>query len=84
MRKKIPERILGDVKRVLNAALKLEIETSRFYEDACEKTQGPIKEIFNKLLEIEKRHEDVVQIELDHASNNGYWFNFMEIDMEHG
>ena len=84
MREKIPERILGDVKRVLNSALKLEIETSQFYQDACEKTQGPIKEIFKKLLEIEKRHEDVVQIELDHASNNGYWFNFMEIDMEHG
>ena len=84
MREKIPERILGDVKRVLNSALKLEIETSQFYQDAYEKTQGPIKEIFKKLLEIEKRHEDVVQIELDHASNNGYWFNFMEIDMEHG
>ncbi|WP_457553255.1 ferritin-like domain-containing protein [Desulfobacula sp.] len=84
MRKKIPEKILGDVKRVLNSALKLEIETSEFYKDACEKTEGPIKEIFQKFVEIERRHEDVVQIELDHASNNGCWFNFMEIDMEHG
>jgi hypothetical protein len=25
---------------------------------------------------------EVVQIELDFASNNGYWFNFMETDME--
>lgn len=84
MRKKIPERILGDVKRVLSSALKLEIETSEFYKDACEKTEGPILEIFKKLLEIEKRHENVVRIELDHASSNGYWFDFMEIDMEHG
>ncbi len=84
MREKIPDRILGDVKRVLNAALKLEIETSQFYQDAHDKTNGPIKEIFKKLLEIERRHEDVVQMELDHASNNGYWFDFMEIDMEHG
>lgn len=84
MKGKIPVRILGDVKRVLNSALKLEIETSEFYEDACKKTEGPIKKIFKKLLEIERRHEDVVQIELDHASNFGCWFDFMEIDMEHG
>lgn len=83
MRKTIPDRILGDVKRVLTSALKLEIETSKFYEDACKKTEGPIREVFEKLLEIEIRHEDVVQIELDHASNYGCWFNFMEIDMEH-
>jgi len=37
-----------------------------------------------KFLAIERRHEDIVQIELDHASNSGHWFNFMEIDMEHG
>jgi len=64
--------------------LKLEIETSEFYQGAYEKTEGPIKEIFKKLLEIERRHEDLVQIELDHASNYGCWFNFMEIDMEAG
>ncbi|THB77368.1 MAG: rubrerythrin [Desulfobacteraceae bacterium] len=83
MRKQIPENILGDVKRVLSSALKLEIETSRFYADARDKTQGPIREVFEKLLEIERRHEEVVQIELDHASNYGCWFNFMEIDMEY-
>ena len=84
MRETIPEQTLGDVKRILNSALKLEIETSEFYQDACEKAEGPIKEIFKKLLEIERRHEDVVQMELDHASNYGSWFNFIEIDMEHG
>lgn len=84
MRATIPSQILGDVKRVLSAALKLEVETSEFYADACTKTEGPIREVFEKLLEIERRHEEVVQIELDHATNNGVWFNFMEIDMEHG
>ena len=84
MRKTIPNQILGDVKRVLSSALKLEIETSKFYEDACKKTEGVIREVFQKLLKIEKRHEDVVQIELDNVSNTGHWFNFMEIDMEHG
>ena len=84
MKKKIPQQLLGDIKRVLNSALQLEIETTKFYEDAYEKTDGKVKEVFEKLVEIEKRHEEVVQIELDHVSNYGYWFNFMEIDLEHG
>lgn len=79
---KIPEQMLGDTKRVLNAALALEIETSAFYKEACRTAQGKTAEILNKFYEIEQRHVDVVQIELDHASNNGVWFNFMEVDME--
>ena len=81
--KQIPKNILGDLKRVLNAALSLEMETSRFYHDAIQKVdQGPVREILKKFYEIEQRHVEVVQIELDFASNNGYWFNFMETDME--
>lgn len=82
MKAKIPERMLGDLKRVLNSALLLEQETSAFYRDAAGKTEGEISKIFEKFLEIEERHVDVVQIELDHASHNGVWFNFMEIDLE--
>ncbi|MCF8090244.1 MAG: ferritin family protein [Desulfotignum sp.] len=83
MAKKIPKNILGDLKRVLNAALSLEIETSRFYHDAIQKTEpGPVKDILKKFYDIEQRHVEVVRIELDFASNNGYWFNFMETDME--
>jgi rubrerythrin len=78
----IPEQMLGDIKSVLDSALKLEKETSAFYRDACSKTAGDIKSIFEKFLEIEDRHVDVVQIELDHAQHNGMWFNFMEVDLE--
>lgn len=78
----IPEKMLGDIKAVLASALKLEKETSEFYRDACKKTEGEIKAIFEKFLEIEVRHVDVVQIELDHAQHNGMWFNFMEVDLE--
>ena len=52
--------------------------------DAYDKTEGSIKEIFKKFVTIEQRHEKIVQIELDHASNNGHWFDFMETDMEEG
>ena len=78
----IPKQMLGDIKSVLGSALKLEKETSAFYRDACSKTEGEIKRIFEKFLEIEERHVDVVQIELDHAQHNGMWFNFMEVDLE--
>lgn len=79
---KIPEKMLGDIKKVLNSALLMEKETSAFYREACAKTEGEIRRIFEKFLEIEDRHVDVVQIELDHAMHNGIWFNFMEIDLE--
>ncbi|MCF8076498.1 MAG: ferritin family protein [Desulfotignum sp.] len=83
MADQIPKHILGDLKRVLNAALSLEVETSRFYRDAIQKVdQGPVRDILEKFYDIEQRHVEVVQIELDFASNNGYWFNFMETDME--
>lgn len=79
---KIPERMLGDVKTVLNSALQLEKETSSYYRRASEKTEGEIREIFEKFLEIEERHVEVVRIELDHAMHNGMWFDFMEGNLE--
>jgi rubrerythrin len=82
MQAKIPERMLGDIKTVLNSALILEKETSTFYRNACAQAEGEIQKILEKFLEIEERHVDVVQIELDHASNSGIWFNFMEVNLE--
>lgn len=82
LKTKIPQQMLGDIKSVLAGALKLEKETSAFYRDASKKTEGEIHAIFEKFLEIEDRHVDVVQIELDHAQHNGMWFNFMEVDLE--
>lgn len=82
MKAQIPERMLGDIKTVLNSALQLEKETSAYYRDASEKTDGDIKQLMELFLEIEERHVDVVQIELDHATNNGMWFDFMEGNLE--
>ena len=82
LKAEIPAQMLGDIKIVLASALKLEKKTSAFYRDACSKTAGDIRTIFEKFLEIEDRHVDVVQIELDHAQHNGMWFNFMEVDLE--
>lgn len=82
MKAKIPERMLGDIKTVLGSALKLEKETSAFYREARDRSEGDIRAILDKFVEIEDRHVDVVQIELDHAMHNGMWFNFMEVDLE--
>jgi len=82
MKSEIPERMLGDFKRVLTSALKLEIKTSNFYKEAYKKSEGSIKSILKKFYEIEINHENLVQYELDMALNNGYWLNYMEIDME--
>ena len=82
MKAEIPSQMLGDIRTVLNSALQLEKETSAYYREARDKTEGPIRDIFNKFYEIEERHVDVVQIEIDHAIDNGMWFNFMEINLE--
>lgn len=84
MKTKIPDKMLGDIKSVLSSALKMEMETTEFYEDACTKTSGDIQKVMARFVEIEQRHTDVVRIELDHAAHNGFWFNFMELSMEEG
>lgn len=80
----IPEQMLGDVKRVLSSALKLEVETTQYYEKAFESAKGDIKEVLGKFIIIEQRHTDVVRFELDYASHNGFWLGFPEISMEVG
>jgi rubrerythrin len=84
MKTRIPEKMLGDIKSVLSSAFKMEVETTEFYQNAHDNTEGEIKKVMAKFVEIEQRHTDVVRIELDHASHNGFWFNFMELSMEEG
>ena len=72
------------VKRVLDSALKLEIETTEYYQKAFDSTVGDIKTVMGKFVVIEQRHTDLVRFELDHASHNGFWFGFPEISMEVG
>lgn len=84
MKVEIPEHMLGDVKQVLSKALKLEVETTEYYQQAFDSTEGDIKEVLGKFVEIEQRHTDVVRFELDSASHNGFWLGFPEISMEVG
>jgi len=79
---RISAQMLGNIKRLLNSALTIEVETSEFYRQAVEQTSGEIQAVFEKFLEIEERHVEAVQIELDYATKSGFWFNFMEVDLE--
>lgn len=82
MKTRIPERMLGDIKMVLSRALQMEQQTTDFYKDAAQKTEGHVRRVMEKFIEIEQRHTEVVRMELDHASNSGFWFDFMEVSME--
>jgi rubrerythrin len=82
LKAQIPRQMLGDIKTVLRSALTMEKETSEYYRRSAAESEGAIKAILQKFVAIEVRHEDVVQIELDHAIHNGIWFNFMEVDLE--
>ncbi len=73
---------LNDEKQMLSKALQAEVETSRFYKQMVDEMDSEGKKLFAQFLEIEDRHIQAVQFELDYVSQTGYWFDFKEFDME--
>lgn len=69
-------------RQILEQAIKAEIETSRFYEGLASKLSGDSRAMFSRFVEIENEHLQLVQAELDFITRSGYWFDFLEIDME--
>ncbi len=72
----------GQKQQMLSKALKLEIETSTFYQEMVDRLSDEGRQMFARFLEIENGHIDVVQFELDFVSKTGYWMGFKEFDME--
>ena len=72
-----------DEKRMLSKALQVEVETSAFYRRMVAEMEGDAQAMFARFLEIEDGHIAAVQAELDYISNNGFWFDFQEFDMEY-
>lgn len=72
----------GDQKRILSRALRVEIETSEFYENMVSEMAGKSQALFARFLVIENRHIAAVQMQLDYATKTGYWFDMKEFDME--
>ena len=77
-----PQDILDDERQVLDVALNLEKETSDYYRRLIGQVEGPAKEMFQRFLEIEDGHVAMVQAEIDYLSDNGFWFDFTEFNME--
>jgi rubrerythrin len=71
-----------DEKQMLSKALRIEVETSDFYEKMVAEMSGEGRRMFARFLEIEEEHIDAVQFQLDYISQTGYWFDFKEFDME--
>lgn len=71
-----------DEKQMLSKALHAELETSRFYEQMVQELTGDAQMMFQRFLEIENEHIEIVQAELDFVSRTGYWFDIKEFDME--
>ncbi len=72
----------SDEKQMLSKALSIEVETSNFYRKLVAEMSGEAQTMFARFLEIEDRHTEAVQIQLDYLSHSGYWFGFKEFDME--
>ena len=78
----VAKDFLGIRRQMLSKALKMEIETSDFYQKMVNELPAEGRALFERFLEIENNHIKTVQFELDYLSKTGYWFDIKEFDME--
>ena len=78
----VAKDFLGIRRQMLSTALKMEIETSDFYQKMVNELPAEGRALFERFLEIENNHIKAVQFELDYVSKTGYWFDIKEFDME--
>ena len=67
----------------LKTALDGEKKSIEFYKSE----QGKLKDtnaanIFNRLIEMEESHYDLIQAEIDHIEKTGFWFGIAEFSLE--
>jgi rubrerythrin len=67
---------------LLDRALKAESETGAFYKKMVAELDSDGQKLFQRFLEIEDAHYDLVQAEIDALTNTGFWFDFMEFSLE--
>ncbi len=78
----VAKDFLGIRRQMLSKALKMEIETSDFYQKMVNELPAEGRALFERFLEIENNHIKAVQLELDYLSKTGNWFDIKEFDME--
>ncbi|MGA1846123.1 ferritin family protein [Deferribacter abyssi] len=79
---KIDKADLGD-EEALKIALEHEKKAYEFYKEKASKTQNSeLREFFENLAEVEQKHYNIIQAELDSIRNDGFWFDTIEFSVE--
>ncbi len=67
----------------LKTALDLEKKSIEFYNDAKKKIKNAEAEkIFDRIIEMEESHYDLLQAEIDNIESTGFWFGIREFSLE--
>ncbi len=69
---------------LLRKALEAESTTGAFYKQMVSELDADGQKLFQPFMEIEEAHYDIVQAQIDALNGMGFWFDFMEFDLEAG
>jgi rubrerythrin len=69
---------------LLRKALHAESTTGEFYKQMVAELDTAGQKLFRPFMEIEDAHYDLVQAQIDALNGMGFWFDFMEFDLEAG
>ena len=84
LEKKVSEYDWGVELGLLRNALNLESETGSFYKRMVAELDTEGQHLFQRFLEIEDAHYDLVQAQLDALQGNGFWYDYQEFSLEKG
>lgn len=77
------EKGTSDDLAALNTALDLERRAADFYmRQGNKETDITAKRIFFRLAEMEEAHYNLIQAEIDHIKDIGFWFGIQEFSLE--
>ena len=69
---------------LLRKALVMESETGSFYKQMVGELDLEGQQLFRPFMAVEEAHYDIVQAQIDALTGMGFWFDFMEFDLEAG
>jgi len=72
----------GTEMELLRRALEAERRTSGFYQKLVGELPPEGQKLFERFVEIEEGHLDIVQAEIDSLTGTGAWFHALEVNLE--
>jgi rubrerythrin len=72
----------GTEMELLRRALEAERRTSGFYKKMVTELPPEGQKLFERFVEIEEGHLDIVQAEIDSLTGTGAWFHALEVNLE--